>query len=369
LVVVLALRRQGFSFAKLSSVLPSLARFCKKDKLWHIVYMKNKAKILVLFSGGLDSILVAKMLKEQGTEIELINFFTIFFGPETARQSAKEINLPLREVDMSEDFLVVLKKPKHGWGAGLNPCIDCHALMLKKAGQIMKEEGFNAVATGEVLGERPMSQNRQALNIVEKDAEMAGYLLRPLSAKLLEPTLSEKEGLIDREKMLDISGRRRDKQMAMAKEFGIKNYPSPGGGCALTQKGFAARLLELKKNKPDFSVHDAKLAIIGRHFWITLQRAQGILPERTPQPRGESKADTQIILGRDKEENEFLKSQVKEGEVFIIPINFNGPEALIKGNKISDEIINQAKDLIVKFAPKARELKPEELVFDIIRKQ
>jgi len=333
--------------------------------------MKNNAKALVLFSGGLDSILVARMLGEQGIEVELINFFTIFFGPEVARQSAKEMGLPLREVDMSEDFLAILKKPKHGWGAGLNPCIDCHSLMLKKAGQIMRDEGFDVVATGEVLGERPMSQNRQSLNIVEKDAGVEGYLLRPLSAKLLEPTLAEKEGLIDREKMLDISGRRRERQISLAKEFGIKNYPSPGGGCALTQKGFAARLLELKKNKPNFSVHDAKLSIIGRHFFHPEQPISGSLPQVGPEEveGGRGVEDNYwLILGRDKEENEFLKSQVKEGEVFIIPVNFSGPEALIRGEKISAEIIERAKDLIVEFSSKAKKLKREELIFDIIKK-
>jgi len=331
--------------------------------LFKIKEMKrSKVEALILFSGGLDSMLAVKVLAEQGIKIEIINFYTMFFGPDQARQSAKELGLPLQEIDMSEDFLALLRHPRHGFGAGLNPCIDCHALMLKKAGEIMRAEKFDLVATGEVLGERPMSQNKQALAIVEKDSGLAGYLLRPLSAKLLEPTLAEQQGLVDRNKLLDISGRRREKQIVLAKQYGIKKYPSPGGGCALTQEGFAGRLKELMKYKPDFGVDDARLVGVGRHFWLTLRQAQGILPERS---EAELKAVIQIVLGRDQEENEFLKSQTKTDDVFIIPINFPGPEALIRGQNISEKSIERAKDLIVEFAPKAKELDKSELTFSI----
>lgn len=306
----------------------------------------SKLKALILFSGGLDSLLAVRLLQEQGIEVELVNFYTVFFGPEQARQSAKELSLPLREIDISEDFLAVLRQPKHGYGVGLNPCIDCHALMLKKAEEIMRAENFNLVATGEVLGERPMSQNKQSLAIVEKDSGLTGYLLRPLSAKLLEPTIAENEGLVDRTKLLDISGRRREPQMALAKKFGIKNYPSPGGGCALTQTGFAGRLKELMKHRPDFGVDDARLVGVGRHFFFA-----------SPQPANADVGGWNgnwFVLGRDQEENEFLKNQTKTGDVFVLPTNFPGPEVLIRGKNISETVIARAKELITEFSPKLK---------------
>ncbi len=247
---------------------------------------KKRAKALVLLSGGLDSILAVKLLLEQGIEVEAINFRTNFCGPSKARPAAQMLGVPLREVNIREDFLAVLKKPKHGYGAGMNPCIDCHALMLKKAGEIMRAEGFDFVATGEVLGERPMSQHKHALKIVEKEAGLEGYLLRPLSAKLLELTIPEIENLVNREKLLAISGRNRKPQMELAARYGIKNYPTPAGGCALTQEGFAQRLRELMKNKPDFDAQDVDLVAIGRHFFID---------------------NVQIIVGRNQQENEILK--------------------------------------------------------------
>ena len=202
----------------------------------------KKIKALVLLSGGLDSILAVKLLLEQGIEVEAINFRTNFCGPSKARPAAKMLGVRLHEVDIRKEFLEVLKKPKHGYGSGMNPCIDCHALMLKKAGELMQKENscpersrrIDFIATGEVLGERPMSQHKKALKIVEKEAGLEGYLLRPLSAKLLEPTIPEKENLVDREKLLAISGRNRKPQMELAARYGIKNYPTPAGGCALT---------------------------------------------------------------------------------------------------------------------------------------
>lgn len=308
--------------------------------------MKKKVKALVLLSGGLDSILAVKLLLEQGVEVTAINFRTNFCGPSKARPAAAMLGVPLREVSIREDFLPILKKPKHGYGAGLNPCIDCHALMLQKAGEIMCAEGFDFLATGEVLGERPMSQHKAALNIVEKDADVVGYLLRPLSARLLEPTIAEKEGLVDRAKFLDISGRSRKIQIALAAQYEIKDYPTPAGGCALTEKGFSSRLRELMKNKPEFNSYDIDLVRFGRHFFIN---------------------DVQIILGRNQEENEFLKNQIKKNEIFITPINFSGPEALIRGNNISEENIARAKELIMEFASKTKDLKKSELTFDVIK--
>jgi len=317
--------------------------------------MIKKVRALVLLSGGLDSILAVKLLLEQGIEIEAVNFRTNFCGPNKARPAAEALGVPLREVNIREEFLPILKNPKHGYGAGMNPCIDCHALMLKKAGEIMRAEDFDFIATGEVLGERPMSQHKTALDIVEKDADVIGYLLRPLSAKLLKLTIAEEKGLVNRGKLLDISGRSRKTQIALAAQYNIKDYPTPAGGCALTQKGFSDRLRELIKYKPDFNPSDVDLIRFGRHFFY---------PELV-----EGDHSIQIILGRDREENELLKNQTRKDEIFIIPINFSGPEALIRGHHSSEENIAQAKELIIKFASKAKNLKKESPVFSMIKGQ
>jgi tRNA(Ile)-lysidine synthase TilS/MesJ len=296
----------------------------------------KKAKCLLLLSGGLDSILAAKLLLEQNIEIEAVNFRTNFCGPSKARPAAKQLGVNLREENIREEFLEILKKPKFGYGSGLNPCIDCHALMLKKAGEIMRAEGFDFVATGEVLGERPMSQHRQALDIVEKESNLKSRLLRPLSAKLLEPTLAEKEGLVDRERLLDISGRSRSRQMALAEKFGIKEYPTPSGGCALTEKGFARRTQELMKFKPDFSSNDLDLIRIGRHFFEN---------------------EGQIILGRSKGENDALQTQAQNGDLIVKPENFAGPVALIRGG--GELFLSRAKDLILEFSKENKAAHPQ----------
>jgi tRNA U34 2-thiouridine synthase MnmA/TrmU len=304
----------------------------------------KKIKALALLSGGLDSILAVKLLLEQGIEVEGVCFYSNFFDCDLARKAANRLNINLREIDISEEFLKFLKsKPKYGYGVGLNPCIDCHALMFKKAGEIMRSENFSFVATGEVLNERPMSQHKQALGIVERESGLEGYLLRPLSAKLLEPTQLEIGGLVDREKLMDISGRSRQKQMDLAKKFVITEYPSPAGGCALTQNGFVERLQELIKNKPDFNVEDVELVKIGRHFWVD----------------GE-----QVILGRNKEENLELAVKAEREDILIEPKSFAGPTALIRRGA-NDELIEKAKELIIEFSSKIK--KDEILEFQIIK--
>jgi len=295
--------------------------------------IKNtKAKALVLMSGGLDSILAAKLLLEQGIEVEGICFYSNFFDCVLARKAAEQLKISLREIDIRDEFLQLLKeRPKHGYGVGLNPCIDCHALMFKKAGETMRSENFSFVATGEVLNERPMSQHKQALGIVERESGLEGYLLRPLSAKLLEPTQPEIDGLVDREKLMDISGRSRQKQMDLAKKFVITEYPSPAGGCALTQSGFVSRLQELIKNKPNFNAEDVELVKIGRHFWI---------------------GGVQVVLGRNKEENGILLKLKEEKDTIVEPENFVGPTAVIRG-WADNELVEKTKELIIKFSPKA----------------
>ncbi|MGB6371043.1 MAG: tRNA 4-thiouridine(8) synthase ThiI, partial [Atribacterota bacterium] len=207
--------------------------------------MKNKIKAVALFSGGLDSILAVKLIQEQGIEVRGVNFKTPFFVLDKTFAAIKNLDINLEIIDITEELLKILKKPKYGFGKNMNPCIDCHALMFKKAGEYMNKIGASFILSGEVLGERPMSQNRNSLSIIERESGFEGKILRPLSALLLMETIPEKGGLVDRNKLLDISGRSRKRQMKLADEMGIKDYPSPAGGCKLTEPAFSKRLRDL----------------------------------------------------------------------------------------------------------------------------
>lgn len=294
---------------------------------------KKRARVLALLSGGLDSILAVKILQTQGVEVTGLTFVSYFFGSKPAVQAAKKLKIELKIVDFSDDHLNIVKKPRYGHGKAVNPCIDCHLLMLKKAGELMGKNGYDFVATGEVLGERPMSQNKSALELIEKESGLKGYLLRPLSAKLLPPTVAEQNGLVDRQKLLGISGRSRKRQMELAKKWGIENYPTPAGGCLLTEVGFAGRFKKMMREWPDFDGADARLLRLGRQFW-----SGGNL----------------IVVGRDKEENEKIKKLSQKGDVLIEPAEFPGPTVLIRGKeKIPEKSLLEAKELLFKYSPKA----------------
>jgi len=307
---------------------------------------KETVRALVLFSGGLDSILAVKILANLGIETAALTFVSYFFDANQAKKSAKENKIKLKFFDFSGEHLKVIKNPCYGRGAGMNPCIDCHLLMLKCAKIIAKKENFDIIATGEVLGQRPMSQNFRALELIEKKAGLTGKILRPLSAKVLPETEMEKSGKIDREKLLAISGRGRKEQMELAKKFGVKNYPSPAGGCILTEKEYSKKLGDLleKINKPRPS--DLQLLRIGRHFW---------------------EGKTKIILGRNREENLALKKMAETGDILIDPKNFLGPTALIRRRKREASVeasIEASKEKIIEYSKKSREKNPTFNIFN-----
>jgi len=289
---------------------------------------------LALLSGGLDSILAVKILQVQGIEVTGLTFVSYFFSSQAAKKAAKKLGVELKIVDFSDEHLKIVQGPCYGYGKAINPCIDCHLLMLKKAKEIMTESGYDFVATGEVLGERPMSQNKSALQLIEKESGLKGYLLRPLSAKLLEPTIAEQKGLIEREKLFSLSGRSRKGQMELAKKWGIKDYPTPAGGCLLTEVQFGRRFKEILKKWPDFGGADARLLRYGRHFW---------------------EDDNLILVGRNKEENEEIEKLSRREDVLIKPSEFPGPTILVRGkNKISEKSLLKAKELMFKYSPKAK---------------
>ena len=247
--------------------------------------MKDQ-RAVALFSGGLDSILAVRLLQEQGWEVICLHFYSPFFGrPDLADNWRETYGIRLECVDVSHEYTaMLLRGPEFGLGKFLNPCVDCKIFMLRQAKKYMQEFGARLIISGEVLGQRPMSQRRGPLHLIQNRAQVKGILLRPLSAGLLEPTTAEKEGAVDREKLLSVSGRGRKDQLGMAREMGIEDVPTPGGGCLLTQAESAKRylpLLEVKGYVPQPG--DFHLANVGRQFWS---------------------GDFWLCVGRDKQDND-----------------------------------------------------------------
>jgi len=286
-------------------------------------------KALSLFSGGLDSILAVRLIQEQGTDVTSVFFETPFFSSQKATCSARYIGVPLRVVDITDRLLKIVLNPRHGYGRGLNPCIDCHALMFRIAGEMLEKEGADFIISGEVLGQRPMSQNLRALSVIAHDSGFKDLILRPLSAKRLPETPPEKQGWVVRERLLGLSGRSRHPQMELAKKFGIREYPAPAGGCLLTEKVFSRRLRDLISINPDFSRRDIELLKLGRHFRIS---------ERT-----------KIVVGRNQGENEMITSLGMEGDTLLTVDSFPGPTVLATGD-LSPEEIRLAASIAVSYS-------------------
>lgn len=280
-------------------------------------------KALAMISGGLDSILAAKLIKDQGIEVIGICFKSYFFGPKNAIKMAKQIGIPLEVVDFSEEHFNVVKSPKHGYGKNINPCIDCHAMMMNYTGKLLEKYEADFIITGEVLNQRPMSQNRISLDIVKKESGFSDKILRPLCAKNLNPTKMELEGLVDREKLLDISGRTRKVQMELAENWGIVDYPSPAGGCKLTEPGYANRLKELLEHKGSASVNDLELLRLGRHFRVS------------------DKA--KIISCRTGEETTEIKEYLTTEDMIFLAGDFKGSMVIIIGEPSQEDIEFAAK--------------------------
>jgi tRNA-specific 2-thiouridylase len=304
-------------------------------------------KAISLFSGGLDSILATRLLSEQGIEMEALHFRLVFVSGEDTKWSDADSNMVegilgarLKMWDVSEEFLKVVKHPKHGYGRNINPCIDCKIFMLKKAKEYMKTVGASFLVTGEVLGERPMSQGKNMMRHIEREADLDGLILRPLSAKLLPPSVPENEGWVDRERMLNIQGRSRRPQIELAQRYGIRDYPAPAGGCLLTVPAFAVRMKDLLAHQPDFSLNDVHLLKVGRHFRFS--------------PR------TKLIVGRREEENERIGSFSREGDLLIRVARHPGPLSLLRGKPEAGEI-EKAAAITARYS-KAKELKEVEVL-------
>lgn len=294
-------------------------------------------KAIALFSGGLDSIIAVKLVQRQGITVQGVTYETPFFNARKALAAAAKIDLPLHVLDITEDHLIMLRAPKYGYGKNFNPCIDCHAMMLRKTGNLLSEWNADFIITGEVLGQRPMSQTRQSLYVVAKYSGYPDLIVRPLSAKLLPITRVEREGMIDRDKLLDIQGRSRRRQIEAASALGISDYSTPAGGCLLTDPMFSKRLKDLFDHG-DFEIPSIHLLKAGRHFRIGPQ--------------------TKVIVGRNLHDNNLIEKYTLERDLVIRTTDYPGPTTLVPGG-CDEADMHLAASLCVLFsdAPKDERVK------------
>jgi len=305
----------------------------------------KKPKALVLFSGGLDSMLAVKLILDQGVEVEAVNFITPFSpcGECFINEFAERLKIKVHRIFLGQEFLDIVMDPPHGYGSQMNPCIDCRILMFKKAKELAAEIGADFLVTGEVLNERPFSQRRRVMLLIEKEAGLEGKILRPLSAKLMPMTEAERMGLVDRSRLLAISGRSRRPQIELAKKLGVKDYPNPSGGCLLTDPIFAKRLREHLEHERRLRLEDAVLLKIGRHFRI---------------------GGVKVIVGRNREENERLLRIAESRETIYLEVaDYKGPITLYLGDK-DQKVLEKAAAITARYSDAPRDLPVKVLYVD-----
>jgi tRNA-uridine 2-sulfurtransferase len=309
-------------------------------------------RALALFSGGLDSILACRLVASQGIEVTAIRFVSPFFGHDILEDTEKyrqdtqrKYGVDVMVEDIGDQYLHLLRNPQHGFGKNFNPCIDCKIFMFRRAGEMMAALGASFLISGEVLGQRPMSQRRDTLNVIARDSGKRPVLLRPLSAKLMRETEVERAGLVDRSRLLDFSGRGRSRQIALAREFGIVDFPAPAGGCILADPILSRRVAEMYSG--DFSLPpeeitslDVTLILTGRQFRL---------------PGG-----GWLILGRDEHENQRLAKMCSNSDALLSMETRPGPTAILRraaslpaGKLICD--LQAAASLVVRYGKKMPE--------------
>ena len=309
---------------------------------------KRNTRALGLCSGGLDSTLAGLVLREQGIEVEWVTFETPFFNAAKARKASQTTGIPLTVKPIYPVYIGMLRNPPAGYGKYMNPCMDCHALMFKLAGEIMRQREFDFLFSGEVLGQRPMSQNKTSLRYVEKHSGFDGYILRPLTAKNLPETIPEKEGLVDRELLLDIAGRGRKAQIKLAEKFGLKDYPAPAGGCLLTDVGYTNRLRDLFDHQTNCTEEELYLLKYGRHYRLNSQ--------------------TKLIVGRTEKDNEnILKYHDPQTDTVIDVRDYPSPIGLVPHSAGKESILLAAS--ICTGYSKAPKLAPVEVLVKTAKKQ
>lgn len=300
----------------------------------------EKKKVVALLSGGLDSQLAVRMMQEQGFEVSAVAIKTPFCDFDCGRgcgfeirERADDLNVNLKTVYLGDEYIEMLKHPKHGIGAGFNPCVDCRTMMFDAAKKHMEEIGAEFIISGEVLGQRPMSQHAPSLRTIEKDSGLIGKIVRPLSAGLLPETDPEKNGLIKRENLGMIKGRTRRAQLEMAKKYGIENPPNAGGGCLLTDPTFGLRAKDLFSHTETPTINDIDLLKVGRHFRLDEQ--------------------TKFVVGRNKDENEMIKAIALPDDILLQARDHMGPVSILRG-KNADMYVKFASSITLRYsdAPK-----------------
>jgi tRNA U34 2-thiouridine synthase MnmA/TrmU len=305
--------------------------------------MASNTKAIGLLSGGLDSALALKLVKDQNVEVIAVHVLLPFVDDKRdyATQLASELGIPLIKVRATEDYMELVRHPSHGRGSGMNPCIDCRIYMLRRSWQVAQEIGARFVITGDVLGQRPMSQHRRELAVEEKESGLEGLILRPLCARLLPKTLPEEEGWLDRDRLLALEGRSRRPQLALAQQFGIRGYRTPGGGCLLANKEISFRLRELFRQQEVVTENDIALLKIGRHFFLS---------------------EAHIIVGRNEMENHRLL-ELRQPDDWIFEVaGCPGPTTILRGAKTKDAV-ELASQLTARYAKQGLSVqRVEELV-------
>jgi len=309
----------------------SVAKFVYADYFVTVLAeTKEKKKIVALLSGGLDSTLAIKTMQKQGFEVSAVAIKTPFCDFDCGRgcgfeirERADNLGVDLKTVYLGDEYIEMLKHPKHGFGSGMNPCIDCRAMMFEAGKKHMEEIGAEFIISGEVLGQRPMSQFAPALKKIEKLSNLEGKIVRPLSAALLPATDPEKNGLIKRKDLGMIRGRSRKEQLQMAKEFGIEDPPNAGGGCLLTDPAFSLRAIDLFKHIETPTTNDIDLLKIGRHFRLD--------------------QNAKLVVGRNKDENEMMCALALPNDILLEAKEHVGPTTLLRGGNIGKHIKFSAK--------------------------
>lgn len=309
-------------------------------------------KALALFSGGLDSTLAILVMMRQGIDVTAITFLTHFGCDISDRSScsknpfkaAEQFGFPVKLCHLADKFIGIVKNPRYGHGKNMNPCIDCRILMLREAAEMIRMTGADFVITGEVLGQRPMSQRKETLPLIDREAGLEGYVLRPLTALNLRPTIPEQKGLVKRELLYGFRGRSRKPQIALAAEFGLRDYPAPAGGCLLTDPIYSYRLKELLDHDPDPTIRDINLLRLGRHFRIS--------------------ENCKVIVGRDENENNSIEAIAGEGDYLLRVIGYGSPTTVMTGS-IADSDIENAARLCARYSD-AKHL--SEVIVRIMRK-
>lgn len=294
-----------------------------------------KKRAISLISGGLDSAVATKLIIEQGIEVIGLHFSSIFASKRDrqrghmALRTARELGIEIITKNKGDDYIEIIKNPRYGYGKNMNPCIDCRIYMLRLTKELLSEMDASFVVTGEVLGQRPMSQRRNTIELIEKRSELKGLIVRPLSARLFPPTIPEEEGIIDRERLLDVSGRSRQVQYQLVETYGLSAFDLPGGGCLLTDPIFSRKLKDLMATDRDYTTKDIELLTVGRHFRLS--------------------PSAKFVVARNERENEQLATIVERPYIAVAPVDFKGPRGILKAEEPSEEVLLTSARILARY--------------------